>query len=247
MKYSYIECSQKDKVLLVWLNRPEKLNAINFSMVQELNHLFTSLDADKLNALFITGNEKAFSAGGDLSEMKRLSRDEAEKQSQFLHSTFRMLQTMAVPTVAFISGICLGGGLELAMHCDIRIATENAQLGFPELKYGIIPGAGATVQLPEQMGYHQAAYYLLTGDTIPITIAQQQGLIQQVIPNANFVATIEQLTSVMNTLNTQAIKATKTMLQLYSQTDINSRYRNEARLFAELLEANIQKGVGERF
>ncbi|PKP10846.1 MAG: hypothetical protein CVU09_04800 [Bacteroidetes bacterium HGW-Bacteroidetes-4] len=247
MKYSYIKCTQNDKVLLVRLNRPEKLNAINFLMVQELNHLLTTIDTEKLNALFIAGNEKAFSAGGDLSEMKTLSKAEAEKQSQYIHNTFRMLQSLAIPTVVFISGICLGGGLELAMHCDIRIAAENAQLGFPELKYGIIPGAGGTVLLPEQMGYHQSAYYLLTGEPIPLTIAQQQGLIQQVIPNANFKANMENLLSVMNTLNSQAIKATKTMLQLNRLTDINTRYMNEARLFAELLEKNIQKGVGERF
>jgi enoyl-CoA hydratase/carnithine racemase len=247
MKYSYIECTQKDKVLLVRLNRPEKLNAINFSMVQELNHLLTTLDTEKLNALFIAGNEKAFSAGGDLSQMKTLSKADAEKQSKYLHSTFQMLQILPIPTVAFISGICLGGGLELAMHCDIRIASENAQLGFPELKYGIIPGAGGTVLLPEQMGYHQAAYYLLTGDTIPVETAQQQGLIQQLIPNSNLDARMEQLLLLMNALNTQAIKAAKTMLQLNRQTDINSRYRDEARFFAELLEANIQKGVGERF
>ncbi|MGE4288511.1 MAG: enoyl-CoA hydratase/isomerase family protein [Salinivirgaceae bacterium] len=247
MKYSYIECTQRDKVLLVRLNRPEKLNAINFSMVQELNHLFTSIDIDKLNALFITGNEKAFSAGGDLSEMKTLSKAGAEKQSQYLHHTFQMLQTLPIPSVAFISGICLGGGLELAMHCDIRMAAENAQLGFPELKYGIIPGAGGTVLLPEQMGYNQAAYYLLTGETIPVETAQQQGLIQQLIPTANFEASIEHLILVFNALNAQAIKATKTMLQLNRQADINTRCKNEAQLFAELLETNIQKGVGERF
>lgn len=247
MKYNYINCSQNDKVLIVRLNRPEKLNAINFAMVQELNHLFSSLDADKLNALFITGIDKAFSAGGDLSEMKKLDRTKAEKQSQFIHNTFRMLQTMSLPSVAFIQGICLGGGLELAMHCDIRIASENVQLGFPELKYGIIPGAGGTVQLPMQMGYNQAAYYLLTGESIPVSLAQQQGLIQQVVPNDSMVAKMEELLLVMNALNSQAVKATKTMLQLSRPHDLDSCYQNEARFFAELLEVNIQKGVGEKF
>lgn len=247
MNYQYIQTLQSGKVLTIRLNRPEKLNAICFQMVEELHHVMTNLDVASLNALFITGNEKAFSAGGDLSEMKNLEQAEAERRSQFIHETYQLFQKVEVPTMAFISGICLGGGLELALHCDIRIATEDARLGLPELQYGIIPGAGGTVQLPEQMGYADAAYYLLSGENIPLELALQKGLIQQLIPEGTLEKQLEKSSAYYNGLQTSAVKAAKKMLQLNRLTDVRTRYQNEAQLFAELLSENLKKGVEGKF
>ncbi|MFA6400055.1 MAG: enoyl-CoA hydratase/isomerase family protein [Salinivirgaceae bacterium] len=247
MEYQYIKSFSSQGVAHIQLNRPNKLNAICFQMVEELNHAISAIEVNAVNALFVYGSEKAFSAGGDLKEMKLLTQEEAERRSHFIHDTFRLLQTVEVPTLAFISGVCLGGGLELALHCDVRIATETAKLGLPELQYGIIPGAGGTVKLPIQIGYSQAAYYLLTGENIPTDLALQQGLVQRLIPEGTLDATISSMESYFGKLNSQAVKATKKMLQLNHTADVNTRYAHEAALFGKLLVSSGKEGIGERF
>ncbi len=247
MEYQYIKTFNNQGVAHIQLNRPDKLNAICFRMVEELNHVISAVDVNAVNALFVYGSEKAFSSGGDLKEMKMLTQEEAERRSHFIHHTFRLLQTVEVPTLAFISGVCLGGGLELALHCDVRIATETAKLGLPELQYGIIPGAGGTVQLPIQMGYSQAAYYLLTGENIPTHLALQHGLVQRLIPEGTLDVTLASMETYFGKLNPEAVKATKEMLQRNHTADVNTRYANEAALFGKLLASSGKQGIGERF
>jgi enoyl-CoA hydratase/carnithine racemase len=247
MNYQYLQISKNKNVVTLRLNRPEKLNALCFAMVEELNHAIKAVDIETTHALFITGNDQAFSAGGDLSEMKNLKQAEAEQRSNYIHETFQLLQKHEIPTLAFISGFCLGGGLELALHCDIRIASDDAKLGLPELQYGIIPGAGGTVQLPNQMGYADAAYYLLTGQNIPVELALQKGLIQQVIASGSLEKQLEKTSAYFNGLQVSAIKAAKKMLRLNQLTDVRTRYQNEAKLFAELLLENLKKGVNGKF
>ncbi len=247
MEYKYLTINQNKQVLTICLSRPAKLNAICFAMVEELHHALTNIDTKTVSVIFLSGTEKFFSAGGDLTEMKNLSESEAKNRSHFIHKTFQLLQTIEIPSVAFISGICLGGGLELALHCDIRIAAENTKLGLPELSYGIIPGAGGTVELPIQFGYHQAAYYLLTGENIPTAAALQHGLIQQIVPDGTIHGRIHAMESYFNKLNTEAIKAIKKMLQLNRTADKNTRYSTEVELFAKLLSKNGKQGIGAKF
>jgi enoyl-CoA hydratase len=129
----------------------------------------------------------------------------------------------------------------------VRIAIETAKMGLPELQYGIIPGAGGTVQLPMQMGYSNAAYYMLTGENIPTDLALQHGLVQRLIPEGTLDATLISMESYFGKLNPEAVKATKKMLQLNYTADVNTRYANEAALFGKLLAHSGKQGIGEKF
>ncbi|OFX61360.1 MAG: hypothetical protein A2W84_11130 [Bacteroidetes bacterium GWC2_40_13] len=248
MEYQFIAFTITDGIAQLKLNRADKLNAICFRMVEEIRHALTHLDTTTTKALFVVGHEKAFSAGGDLKEMKTLTQQEAERRSQFIHESFQLFQKLPIPTIAFISGVCLGGGLELALHCDVRICTQTARLALPELQYGIIPGAGGTVQLPLQLGHANAAFYLFTGADIPLELALQQGLIQQLLSVEQFPEVQKNLACHFSNTELEALKAVKEQLQRHRDgTSLTERYQQEAACFATLLANHGKDGIGDRF
>ncbi len=248
MDYTYILTKIENNILYVTLNRPQKHNALCIDMVRELNHVFAEANNMKnIKALFLLGNEKAFSAGGDLIEMKTLDQKEAEKRSTFVQSTFLLLNKLEVPVVAFISGICFGGGLELAMHSDFRICAENARLALPEVRYGMIPGAGGTVQLPIQLGNADAAYYLLTGNDIPLTKAYNAGLIQNVVSLIEFEKEQIAQANYFTEASKEALIAIKKMLHENAKSDFNEIYKKEALWFSSLLSQIGHKEIVSKF
>lgn len=248
MEYQFILTEYQEGIAQIILNRPEKLNAINFQMVEEINHALTTLDGLQVKALFIAGNEKAFSAGGDLNEMKTLEQDEAERRSRFIHQTFQKIQQSQFPTVAFISGICMGGGLELALHCDFRICTSATRMALPELQFGLIPGAGGTVQLPKQFGKANSAYYLFTGAEIPPEIALNGGIIQKIINPAEFSESLRFFSSHFKELPLEAVKAVKeVLLQHMNRLPYETIYGLEAKHFAFLLAKYGRYGIDDKF
>jgi|LSQX01.1.fsa_nt_gb enoyl-CoA hydratase len=175
MNYEFIDVEAQNGVAVVFLNRPKALNALNKGMVLELDRVFDEMDGDSLvKAVVITG-EKNFAAGADISNMLTLSPEEA-KEFSFRH-TFTKIEDFPKPVIAAISGFALGGGLELALACDMRIAAPNAKLGFPEINLGIFPGAGGTQRLPRIVGPSRAKEMIYTGDIINITKAAEYGLV----------------------------------------------------------------------
>lgn len=245
MQYNYIEFSKKETVAFIKLSRPNKLNAICFEMVEEINHAVTNIDLNNISAIFILGSEKAFSAGGDLKEMQQLTQEEAERRSNYIHDTFRLFQKIEIPTVAFIQGFCFGGGLELALHCDIRICDNTAKFAFPEVKYGMIPGAGGTVRLPIVVGETHANYYLLTGEEFSVETAQKINLINKVVKTEKFEEEINNKLEFFKNANIDSLKAIKL---LQNRTDnIDDAYKNEAQLFSKLLFKNAKEGIGDKF
>ena len=183
MSYSNIVFEADSQgVAVVTVNRPGKLNALNRDTMEELADAFARVRDDAaLRALIVTGaGDKAFVAGADISELAAASPVEAQKLSLRGQGIFRMLETMAKPSVAAVNGFALGGGLELAMSCAIRVAAPNAKFGQPEVKLGIVPGYGGTQRLPRLVGRGRALEMLISGETIDAAKAYRIGLVNYV-------------------------------------------------------------------
>jgi enoyl-CoA hydratase len=185
MPYSQILFDVDDAgIALIAINRPQKLNALSHDVMGELDDAFgTVLDDAAIRAAIVTGTgEKAFVAGADISELAALSAYEARRHALRGQAIFRRLETCGKVSVAAINGFALGGGLELAMACTVRFASENAKLGQPEVKLGIIPGYGGTQRLPRLIGRGRAMEMLLLGEPIGAMDAQRIGLVNGVVP-----------------------------------------------------------------
>ena len=183
-----------DGLALVTINRPEKLNALNQAVISELGEAFRMAREDaSIKALILTGaGEKAFVAGADIGEFAKVNPIEAEGLSRRGQEIFRELETLRKPSVAAVNGFALGGGLELAMCCAIRIASPNAKLGQPEVKLGIVPGYGATQRLPRLIGRGRALELLLSGESIDAVEAHRIGLVNALAPQEELIATAKQ-------------------------------------------------------
>ncbi len=183
-----------DGLALITIRRPEKLNALNQAVISELGEAFRMAREDaSVKALILTGaGEKAFVAGADIGELANADALEAEHLSRRGQDIFRALETMRKPSVAAINGFALGGGLELAMCCTIRIASPNAKLGQPEVKLGIVPGYGATQRLPRLVGRGRALELLLSGESIDAAEAHRIGLVNAIVPQSELIAAAKQ-------------------------------------------------------
>ncbi|MED4910647.1 enoyl-CoA hydratase-related protein [Brevibacillus centrosporus] len=181
MSYEYITVAREDGVGIVTLNRPKILNALNLKLIDELVTELTNLDKDsEIRTILLTGNEKAFAAGADINEMAEASAIEIMKRDQF--AVWDRISLISKPIIGAVSGFALGGGCELMMNCDIVIASETAVIGQPEIKLGVMPGAGGTQRLVRAVGLRKAMEMLLTGDPITAKEALQYGLVNRVVP-----------------------------------------------------------------
>jgi len=171
-------------VALITVNRPDKLNALSGAVVAELRDAFERVAGDRsIRAAILTGaGEKAFVAGADINELAVLSPIQALEFARRGQQAFRSLETMGKPSVAAVNGYALGGGLELAMACTVRFASENARLGQPEVKLGIIPGYGGTQRLPRLVGRGRALEVLLSGEPLTAAEAHRIGLVNAIVP-----------------------------------------------------------------
>jgi len=182
--------AENDGVATVTLNRPDKLNALNRDTMGELADAFSHVRDDAaIRGLIVTGaGEKAFVAGADIKELAVLSPLEAQALSQRGQAIFRTLETMQKPSVAAVNGFALGGGLELAMSCTMRIASPGAKFGQPEVKLGIVPGYGGTQRLPRLVGRGRALDILISGEMIDSTEAHRIGLVNYIVPQDELLA-----------------------------------------------------------
>lgn len=183
MNYELIQVRiEAEKVGIITLNRPKQLNALNDQVMDEVGAALRAFDADEaIGSVIITGNEKAFAAGADIGAMAQLSFSEAFR-SDFITRNWEVIRTIRKPIIAAVSGFALGGGCELAMMCDFIIAADNAKFGQPEIKLGIIPGAGGTQRLPRAIGKAKAMDMVLTGRMMDANEAERAGLVSRVVP-----------------------------------------------------------------
>ena len=178
---------KQDAIAIVTINRPTKLNALNKATIQELHDGFKSLNQDKsIKAIIVTGSgEKAFVAGADISEFANFSVEEGGKlaaEGQAL--LFDFVQNLSTPVIAAVNGFALGGGLELAMSCHFRVASDNAKMGLPEVTLGVIPGYGGTQRLAQLVGKGRAMEMIMTAGMIDAETAKNYGLVNHVVPQA---------------------------------------------------------------
>ena len=177
-----VEISQIDELALITLNRPEALNALSVQVVREIGEAIDKAAASDARALLITGaGEKAFCAGADISEFMGRTVVEALEAAEFGQNTFAKLDNLRIPSLAVINGYALGGGLELATACTLRVATANANLGVPEIKLGLIPGYGGTQRLPRLIGQGRALDMVMTGRMVGAEEALGMGLINRIV------------------------------------------------------------------
>ena len=177
-----VEYSQLDELALITLNRPEALNALSVQVVKDIGEAIDKAAASNARALLITGaGEKAFCAGVDISEFMGRTVVEALEAAEFGQNTFAKLDNLRIPSLAVINGYALGGGLELATACTLRVATANANLGVPEIKLGLIPGYGGTQRLPRLIGQGRALDMVMTGRMVGAEEALGMGLINRIV------------------------------------------------------------------
>ena len=181
MAYENIVLEAHGRVGLIRLNRPKQLNALNDALMDELGDALGKLDADDgVGAIVLTGNVKAFAAGADIGAMKDWGFMDVYK-SDYISRNWERMRSVRKPVIAAVAGFALGGGCELAMMCDVLIAADNAKFGQPEIKLGVIPGAGGTQRLPRAVGKAKAMDMVLTGRMMDAQEAERAGLVSRVV------------------------------------------------------------------
>lgn len=207
--YETILVETHDRVGLIRLNRPKQLNALNDTLMSELGKALAAFDADDgIGAIVITGSEKAFAAGADIVGMKDFSFVDVYR-SDYFTGGWTALRQVRKPVIAAVLGYALGGGCEVAMMCDMIIAGDNARFGQPEIKLGIMPGAGGTQRLPLAVGKAKAMDLLLTGRTIDAAEADRIGLVSRVAPAAEALDLALQVAAELSRLPVQALMMIK--------------------------------------
>jgi enoyl-CoA hydratase len=190
MPYETLAVTTADRISTITVNRPDKLNALNDRVIAELGD---AIDAARENTdvagIILTGAGRAFVAGADISELEHHGAISAKMLAQRGQDVFRRYETSPKPVIAAVNGFALGGGCELAMACHIRLASDAAKFGQPEVKLGLIPGYGGTQRLPRLIGKGRALQLLLTGETIDANEAHRIGLVNRVVPAADLLAT----------------------------------------------------------
>jgi len=237
----------RGRVGLLTLNRPKALNALNDALMDELGAALLAFDADPdIGAMVITGSEKAFAAGADIGAMKDLSYMEAYA-SDFITRNWETLRRIRKPVIAAVAGYALGGGCELAMMCDILVAAETARFGQPEIKLGIIPGAGGTQRLPRAVGKAKAMDLVLTGRTMDAAEAERAGLVSRVVPADKLLEEAIGMATVIAAMSLPSVMMAKEAVNRAYETPLAEGMQFERRLFHSLFGTHDQKEGMEAF
>ncbi len=240
MEYTSILVERRGRVGLVTLHRPQALNALNQVLLSELAQALTAFDAEEgVGAIVLTGGERAFAAGADIREMAEAS--EAEMRQKGFVDLFDGLRRIKKPLVAAVSGFALGGGCELALACDIILASETARFGLPEVTIGVIPGAGGTQRLPHIVGKYLAMEMILNNRHLTAAEAAQFGLVNRVLPVERL---LDESISLAESLAARAPLAARSAKQAVSQAfegSLSQGLSEERDLFYRLFETKDQK------
>ncbi|MGI0040387.1 MAG: enoyl-CoA hydratase/isomerase family protein [Nitrosopumilaceae archaeon] len=189
MSSQYLQIKKDDEITIITINRPDKLNAMNLAVMDEFISVLDALEKDSSKVIIITGSgQKAFSSGADIEYMSKIGPSEAEKYALRGHEVLNKIENIEKPVLAAINGYALGGGCELALACDIRFASTNAQLGQPEVTIGICPGWGGTQRLLRIIGPARAKDLIFTGRKIGSEEALSMGLINKIFPIENLIS-----------------------------------------------------------
>ena len=242
MSYDNIEVrTEAGKVGIVTLNRPKALNALNDALMTELGTALRAFDADEaIGCIIITGSERAFAAGADIAAMAKYSFVDTYK-GDYITRNWETIRSIRKPVIAAVSGFALGGGCELAMMCDFIIAADNAKFGQPEIKLGVIPGAGGTQRLPRAVGKAKAMDMALTGRMMDATEAERSGLVSRVVALDKLMDEALGAALQICDFSQIAVMAAKESVNRAFEGSLSDGVMFERRLFHALFATNDQK------
>jgi enoyl-CoA hydratase len=242
MSYEFITVrTEAGKVGVVTLNRPQQLNALNDGLMDELGQALKAFDADAaIGCIVVTGSEKAFAAGADIRAMAAYEYADVY-QNDFITRNWETIRTIRKPVIAAVAGFALGGGCELAMMCDFIIAADNARFGQPEIKLGIIPGAGGTQRLPRAVGKAKAMDLALTGRMMDAAEAERSGLVSRVVPLDKLMDETLAAALVISEQGQLAVLAAKEAVNRAFESSLADGVMFERRLFHSMFATADQK------
>ncbi len=242
MGYQNILLEKEDKIAVLTINRPKAMNALNNDTITEIIDAVTIISSDaEVDVLIVTGADKAFVAGADIAFMQNLPAMDARAFGALGQKAFRMIEAMEKPVIAAVNGFALGGGCELAMCCDFRIASTKAKFGQPEVGLGITPGFGGTQRLPRLVGAGMAKQLLFTADVIDANEALRIGLVNQVVEPETLMDTVKAIAKKITSKGQIAIRLTKVAANEGTQTDIDRAMSIEADAFGLCFATADQK------
>ncbi len=232
MKHNNILVEEGSTIATITINRPSKLNALNKETIKELHQAFKTLDeTGKIKVIILIGSgEKAFVAGADIAEFANFSVKEGRAlAAKGQKSLFDFVENLSTPVIAAINGFALGGGLELAMACHFRVASENARMGLPEVSLGVIPGYGGTQRLPQLIGKGRALELIMTAAMIDARKALEYGLVNHVLPQEELLTFCENLAGKISNNSSVAIA--------YAIKAVNAGFKHDSNGYASEIEA----------
>lgn len=230
----------------ITINRPKALNALNSQVLDELNKVLDNIDTNKIRALILTGaGEKSFVAGADIAEMSKLTKQQGEAFGKKGNDVFRKLELFPIPVIAAVNGFALGGGCEISMSCDIRICSDNAVFGQPEVGLGITPGFGGTQRLARLVGQGMAKQMIYTARNIKADEALRIGLVNAVYPQQELMANAKKLAETIAKNAPIAVRNCKKAINEGMQVDMDKAIQVEEKLFGDCFETEDQRaGMG---
>ena len=240
MGYEFLTIEQCEGICTLTINSPRTLNALNTQVLGELGRFVDSI-GDDVRVLIITGAGKAFVAGADISEMSSKNYDEGLEFGRFGAGVFRRLEQLPIPVIAAVNGYALGGGCELACACDIRVASDRAQFGQPEVKLGITPGFSGTYRLAKLIGQGKAKELIYTGRTMRADEALASGLVNAVVSGEELMATVTEMARMIAANAPLAVAKSKASISDGFDMSADEAIAYENRLFAECFSTEDQK------
>ena len=242
LETQFIKYEEEKTIAILTINRPKALNALNSKVLDEIEQTLNSINLNKIKALIITGaGEKSFVAGADIGEMSKLSKKEGEAFGKKGNDIFRKIETFPIPVIAAINGFALGGGCEIAMSCDIRICSENAIFGQPEVGLGITPGFGGTQRLARIVGPGMAKQMIFTGQTIKADEALRIGLVNEIYPQNELMENAKKIADNIGKNIVHAVTNSKSAINDGLQVNIDKAIEIEERLFGDCFENKEQQ------
>lgn len=241
MSYKTILTEVEGKVAIITLNRPEVLNALNDQLMNELGTALLAFDADdNIGCMIVTGSEKAFAAGADIASMAKYTLTDVYRGG-FISRNWEEIRKVRKPVIAAVSGYALGGGCELAMMCDTIMAADNAKFAQPEVKLGIIPGAGGTQRLPRAVSKAKAMDLALTGRMMDAAEAERSGLVARIFPQADLLKEVKVIAKGIADMPLLTAMMVKESINTAYETTLSEGIHLERRLFHACFGMNDQK------
>ena len=238
---SFVNCEVQGAVAVLTIDRPKALNALNPDVLADLKAAFEGIDQNAVRCVVLTGaGDKSFVAGADIGSMSTMTKAEGEAFGKLGNDIFLMIESFPLPVIAAVNGFALGGGCELAMSCDIRICSDNAMFGQPEVGLGITPGFGGTQRLPRIVGLGMAKQLLYTARNIDAAEALRIGLVNAVVPQAELMETAVKMANTIAKNAPIAVRACKKAVNEGMQVSIDKAVEIEEKLFGDCFETHDQ-------